>query len=226
MSNFGFFHLRVVNPYHVAYGEARSAINAAAVLRDSREFDTVAEAVADCTLVVGTASRGPRSLKHPLHILSEGAARIREHAGSGTVALLFGTEKFGLANEDLSHCHCLMYIPTRSGHASMNLGQSVAICLYEIIREQRHEAPEHVLESPARARDVELITERLLEALHLSGYVEPRTASSTEQKVRRMMHRLELGREDARMWLGITRQLLWKLNQPAAILNTDDQGPA
>jgi tRNA/rRNA methyltransferase len=226
MSNFGFSHLRVVNPYHVAYTEARSAVNAAAVLRESRQFDTVAEAVADCTLVVGTASQGRRTPRHSLHELADGAARIREHAATGATALLFGTEKFGLGNEDLSHCHWLMYIPTRSEHASMNLGQSVAVCLYELIREQAAGKAGPRLRRPARSGDVEIVTHRLLEALRISGYVEPRTAPSTEQKVRRMVHRLGLTEDDAKMWLGITRQLLWRLHQPAAILNTDDQGPA
>ena len=50
------------------------------------------------------------------------------------VALLFGSEKFGLSNEDMRHCHWLMRIPTREEHGSMNLGQAVAVCLYEIIR--------------------------------------------------------------------------------------------
>ena len=59
MSNFGFFHLRVVNPYEVAYAEARSAVNASAVLAQSQQYGTVAEAIADCELVVGTTSVGP-----------------------------------------------------------------------------------------------------------------------------------------------------------------------
>ena len=225
MSNFGYSHLRVVNPYRVAYHEARSAVNAAAVLRDSQEFASLAEAVADCTLVIGTASRGPRTARHALHALPEGAERIREH-GTGPVALLFGTEKFGLGNDDLSHCHSLLYIPTRAEHPSMNLGQSVAVCLYELNRVSEPQPAGDDYAGPARAGDVELVSSRLLEALRISGYVEPRTAGSTEQKVRRMLHRLRLSAEDAQMWLGITRQLLWKLEHPAAILNTDDKGPA
>jgi tRNA/rRNA methyltransferase len=108
----------------------------------------------------------------------------------------------------------------------MNLGQSVAVCLYELSRQSDAQAATPRPGRPAVARDVELITDRLLEALRVSGYVEQRTAASTERKIRRMVHRLGLTAEDARMWLGMTRQLLWKLHQPAAILNTDDQGPA
>ncbi len=66
MSNFGFLRLRVVNPYEVAYAEAKSAVNAAAVLDASEQYATVAEAIADCTLVVGTTAVGHRQLQHPL----------------------------------------------------------------------------------------------------------------------------------------------------------------
>ena len=78
MSNFGFLHLRVVNPYDVAYAEAKSAVNAAAVLEASEQFATVAEAIADCTLVVGTTAVGHRQLQHSLRRLEYGGKLIRE----------------------------------------------------------------------------------------------------------------------------------------------------
>ena len=58
MSNFGFYRLRVVNPFDAAFREARSAVGAAAVLTAAEEYKTVAEAVADCSLVVGTTEIG------------------------------------------------------------------------------------------------------------------------------------------------------------------------
>ncbi len=128
MSNFGVSELRLVNPYEVAFREAKSAVKAHAVLAAAREFASVAEAVADCSLVVGTTSKGHRTLEHPLHRLEMGGRMIARAAGP--VALLFGSEKFGLSNEDMSHCHWLMRIPTRDEHGSMNLGQAVAVCLY------------------------------------------------------------------------------------------------
>src|SRR5438876_11168456 len=66
MSNFGFLHLRVVNPYELAFREARSAVGASPVLVSAQEFKTVAEAVADCTLVVGTTAASRRELQHPV----------------------------------------------------------------------------------------------------------------------------------------------------------------
>src|ERR1035437_9134812 len=120
MSNFGFARLRIVNPYEVAFREARSAVGAAALLANAEEYKNVAEAVADCTLVVGTTAVRHRELQHPLRRLEYGARLIRKHLGSSHAALLFGSEKFGLSNEDLSHCPWLMRIPTCEGNISMN----------------------------------------------------------------------------------------------------------
>ncbi|MEO8663033.1 MAG: TrmJ/YjtD family RNA methyltransferase [Bryobacteraceae bacterium] len=212
MSNFGFLRLRVVNPYEVAYREAKSAVNASAVLNDSEQPATVAEAVGDCTLVVGTTSLGHRQLQHPLRRLEYGGRLIRKHLdGGGTVALLFGSEKFGLGNEDMSHCHWLIRIPTRDEHESMNLGQAVAVCLYELIRDAaaaRHK-PEAVVE--AKAEDLERFSTILLELLEVSGYTNPRTVVSTEAKVRRIIRRLNMPGNDSQQWAGMLRQILWKI---------------
>ena len=78
MSNFGFAHLRVVNPYEVAFREARSAVGASAILENAEEYTSVADAVADCTLVVGTTALGHRELHHPLRRLEDGARLIQK----------------------------------------------------------------------------------------------------------------------------------------------------
>ena len=132
MSNFGAMQLRVVNPYEAAWREAKSAVGAADLLARAEECATVAEAVADCSLVVGTTAVGNRELRQPLWSLPEAGPAIRERLKTGNVALLFGSEKWGLSNESLSYCHWLLRIPTREEHRSMNLGQAVAVCLYEL----------------------------------------------------------------------------------------------
>jgi TrmH family RNA methyltransferase len=210
MSNFGFLHLRVVNPYAVAFREARSAVGASELLANAEEYQSLADAVADCTLVVGTTAVRHRELLHPLKRLELGARVIRKHLGSGRVALAFGTEKFGLATKDLSHCHWLMRIPTREEHISMNLGQAVAVSLYELSRDSKA-APQTEKLKRATAGEVERINGVLLEALRASGYVNPRAAALAEDKIRRLVGRLNLQAADAELWLGMLRQLLWKI---------------
>src|SRR5258705_11742327 len=95
MSNFGVRRLRVVNPYEVAFREARSAVGAAKLLAHAEEYKTVAEAVADCTLVVGTTAVGHRELQHPLRGLDAGARLIRKRLATDAGGLLFGSERFG-----------------------------------------------------------------------------------------------------------------------------------
>src|ERR1700687_6491625 len=107
MSNFGFHRLRVVNPYEVAFREARSAVGASQLLANAEEYKTVADAVADCTLVVGTTAVRDRNLRLPVKRLEPGARLIRKQLQSGNVGLLFGSERVGLSNQDLSHCHWL-----------------------------------------------------------------------------------------------------------------------
>jgi TrmH family RNA methyltransferase len=205
MNNFGFPHLRLVNPYHVAYQEARSAINAAEILKNAEEYKTTAEAVADCGLVVGTTSLGHRELQHPLRTLEYGGRLIRRKLASAPVALLFGSEKFGLSNDDLSYCHWLVRIGTEG---SMNLGQAVAVCLYELKRKAAAPKPEK--RKPAAAEELDRMTHLLIEVLGQSGYVH---ANSTEGKIRRLIRRLDLPAHDAEVWLGMFRQIKWKLDR-------------
>jgi TrmH family RNA methyltransferase len=210
MSNFGFLHLRVVNPYKAAFREARSAVGASALLASAEEYETVAAAVADCAVVVGTTAVRHRELQHPLRRLEYGTRLIRKQLGSSRVALLFGSEKFGLSNAALSHCHWLMRIPTCEQNISMNLGQAVSVCLYELVRDSK---AARTTEKVKRASSAELerITTTLLEAMRFSGYLDRRPIADVEERVRRLVRRLNLAANDTTAWLGILRQIVWKL---------------
>ena len=194
----------------------RAVVGAAHVLAGTLEYPSVAEAVADCTLVVGTTAVSGRELLHPLKRLEHGARLIRKGLASGPVALMFGSEKFGLSNEDISHCHWLMRIPSREEHSSMNLGQAVAICLYELVRDPRAAGVKPEARRPAAADVVEHFTASLLEVLEQSGYVHDRVEASTEMKVRRLVRRMGLSAHDAEIWLGILRQIRWRLDSGRA----------
>ena len=95
----------------------------------------------------------------------------------------------------------------------MNLGQAVAVCLYELIRDSK---PPRIPEKTpaAAAAEIERITEALTEALRESGFLDRRTVGDSEQRMRRLVRRLHLPQQDAIMWLGIFRQIVWKLHHP------------
>ncbi len=237
MSNFGAAELRAVEPFEKAWREARSAVGAGEVMAGAKEFASVAEAVADCSLVVGTTSVGNREVKHPLRDLAEAAPLLHERMSTGRVAVLFGSEKWGLSNEDLSYCHWLVRIPTREEHRSMNLGQAAAVVLYELGRgserftteaaggpqsskrsgagkrkqaSARSVAPANV--KFAEMETVERIGEALLEALVKSGYLGPRSEDLAEEKLRRMLRRFSMEAADAEVLLGMLRKILWKMD--------------
>lgn len=211
MSNFGFSKLRVVDPYEKAFRTAVSAVGASELLASAEEYESVAEAVADCTLVVGTTAVRHRAVQHPLRRLEYGARLIRKHMGSGPVAILFGSERYGLSKQDLSHCHWLIRIPTSDQNISMNLGQAVAVCLYELIRNSRAAAGKSEKQVLATGGDIERITALLADVLSTSSYMLPQRAAETEQRIRRMVRRLKLSAQDVEAWLGILRHVQWQL---------------
>lgn len=218
MYDFGFHDLRLVNEYPVPLERARSAIDASTVLETAREFPSVATAVADCTLVVGTTAVGLRRKEHPLHALAEAGPMLRAELAStdpkARVALLFGSEKTGLSNEELSHCHWLLTIPMHRTagmrHASMNLGQAAAVCLYELVRNSETEPLQEPIQG-ATAEDMERLTQLTIELMEASGYAQRHPANFDETLLRRLVLHMGLDRPHALAWTGILRQILWKL---------------
>jgi TrmH family RNA methyltransferase len=220
MHDFGFRTLRLINDYAVPFETARSAVDASVVLAGAATFASVAEAIADCTLVVGTTAVGERALQHPIHALPEAAEVIRKELArteqGGRVAVLFGSEKTGLSNEELSHCNWLLTIPMQQHedvrHPSMNLGQAVAVCLYELVRQKN--APAKIsAPAAAQAGEVERMTLLLTEVLEQTDYTKRHPANSDEAQIRRLVLRMGVTASDAPVWMGVLRQVLWKLRQ-------------
>ena len=259
MQDFGFSDLRIVNdfaaPFEAAQLEALQLDNPAAVaaqhvMTNARRYDTLAAAIADCTLIVATTAIGARQLKHPILPLQDAAPLVLAALNTPTepgapcldsetwvgdnppspttnarIALLFGSEKTGLTNDQLSHATLLttipMYSPSAAApesaarHLSMNLGQSVAVCLYELTRsgfESSIEIPP-LHEAPATAEDRERLTQLLLDLLHATGYTRRFPANASEPLVRQLVQQLGTSHRQAMTWMGIFRQTLWHEGQ-------------
>lgn len=211
MSNFGFFDLRLVDPYEVAREEAVSAVGAQELMRNARVFPDVAQAVADCSLVVGATGLGHRVFQHRLYRLERGARHLRRHLETARAALLFGSEKFGLSNEDCAHCHWLTHIPTRAGHDSMNLAQAVAICLYELTRAPVEARREPLAADRAQGAELDRLTKLLEAVLQASGHTDYSKTLGADVKTHQLVCRLGLSARDASIWSGMFRQILWAL---------------
>jgi TrmH family RNA methyltransferase len=228
MHDFGFSDLRVVNEYAAPFEaaqievgalEAKSAVAASSVMRNARSFDTLADAIADCHMVVGTTAIGEREMRHsvePLRVTAPRMAAALLDDPEMRVALLFGSEKTGLTNEQLSHCSALttipMYEPEGARHLSMNLGQSVAVCLYECSREgfegSRELPVKH--EAAATGDDRERLTQLLLDAMHATGYTRRYPQNASEALVRQLAQQLGVSHREAMTWMGFLRQVLWR----------------
>jgi len=253
MHDFGFGALRVVNEFAPPLEAAKSAVDASAVMANAVAYASVADAVADCTLVVGTTAVGERDLQHELVALAEGGARIlgelrrqptlaedagmdgpphspspsesgcgERGVGAGRVAILFGSEKTGLSNDELSHCNWLMTIPMHEHegvrHPSMNLGQAVAVCLYELVRSevaeptsQNREVGHPIATDPAAAAQLERITALMTEVMELTEYTRRHAHNCSPDHVRRLVRRIGVDAVDAPVWMGFLKQVLWKL---------------
>jgi tRNA/rRNA methyltransferase len=222
MANFGVSQLRLVAPYDLAFREARSAVGASELLANAEVYQSIAEAVADCTLVIGTTAATNRSVSLPLIPLPEAAPQIVDAARTAKIALLFGSEKRGLANQDMSYCHWLMRIPTTQQAPSMNLAQSVVVVLYELARTGSHtsatvnSAAIPANDPPAKMQSLLRLSEVIHETLEGSGYYSEAAAASSEEHLRRLLLRMRLTEPDSEIVLGMFRQILWKLRANSA----------
>jgi TrmH family RNA methyltransferase len=232
MANFGFTRLSVVAPYEPHWREAKSAIGAGELLQSARVTESLADAIADCTLVVGTGSFEHRKPDQPVVPLPDLAPVIqKELARGGRVALVFGSEKRGLTQADLSHCHLLAVIPTDPQQPSMNLGQAVAVCLYEIasricdpIADPTSEtpAPQAIqnqatdADAPASTRDLELLAGLVEETMLAANYSPPEMRNANRHDLNLLLRRLSLTRGDASRILGFFRRILWRLEHQSS----------
>ena len=225
MANFGFRRLTIVAPFAVNWMEAKSAVGAPDLLRDARVLPTLAEAVADCTLVFGTGSLDKRKPVQAILQLPEAACQIRRTLSAGVengrnrAALVFGSEKHGLTSEDLSWCHTLVVIDTCDAQPSMNLGQAVAVCLYEISRPL---TPGSEVEANTRGLPIaqhpdsgqlDRLAELVEETMAAANYTTRGMRSANGEAMRVLLHRLMPNEADLRRMMGLFRRILWQLGR-------------
>ncbi len=240
MANFGFARLAVVAPYDPHWQEARSAVGAGQLLASAAENATLAEAVAQCTMVLGTGTLAYRKPEQKVVRLPDLAPIVRrEIEQGGRVALVFGPEKHGLTRENLSFCHLLVEIPTDPMQPSMNLGQAVAVCLFELaarvfdaqsskdgspslprqkksatIKRAHADADPEPASGPSAATGrLELLAGVIERAMVASNYSPASMRDANRHDLRLLLRRLAPSERDARRILGLFRRIIWRLKQ-------------
>ena len=132
MKTMGLSNLCLVKPSHFPDAQAEAmASGADDVLRQASVVESLAEAVADCQVIIGTSARSQRTLRWVISEPRECGVIASQHSTQGKVAIVFGRERTGLTNEELELCHQLVHIPSNSDYSSLNVAAAVQILCYE-----------------------------------------------------------------------------------------------
>lgn len=207
MKTMGLSDLVLVNPQCGVDGEAMArASGAVDVLERARIVATLAEALADTVLSVACTSRR-RDLPHPAYTPRQAAPELLAQAARGTVAVVFGSETFGLSNEQLALCRWLLNIPANPGYASLNLGSAVQVLAYELrtnLEDSLIDLP--VFESATHA-EIEGVLTALTALLTERGFYNPENPRRLIPRLRRFFARTGMEKDEVAIWRGVFASL-------------------
>jgi TrmH family RNA methyltransferase len=202
MKNMALSELALVRPRSFPHAEATAlAAGANDILAAARVVSTVAEAIGDCGFIAGTTSR-PRSYYWEFTTPRDVAGRLVSLPEDNRAALLFGSERYGLATDDLQYCNVLVRIPANPEYCSLNLAMSVQLLAYELFMAREQPRSRTQLELPlAQAADVEHFYAHLHQVLKEIDF-EDRTGHLME-RLRRLFNRAQLDRNELNIMRGI-----------------------
>jgi tRNA/rRNA methyltransferase len=213
MRNMGLSRLVLVAPVaDPADREARRlSAHGEEILDRARVVADLGEAVADCVLVAGTSARvGGIFRRQSVGGPDEVMPHLVAAAADRPVALVFGPEPSGLANEEVTRCHYLITIPTDPGYPALNLAQAVAVCLYELRRTWLRQGGAVPDREPAVPFELqERMFADLRSALEGVHFVWGETADSLMHGIRHLIGRAQPTEMEVNLLLGLARQLRW-----------------
>jgi tRNA/rRNA methyltransferase len=203
MKVMGLSDLRLVNPRCEIDDAARArASGAVDVLEAARLCTSLDEALAHTVLTVACTSRR-RDLPHPAYTPRQAAPEILKQAATAAVAVVFGSETYGLSNEQLMKCRWLINIPTNPAYASLNLGAAVQVMSYEL----RSSLADRPLDLPAfdlASHDaVEALLAEMERTLVAIGFLDPEQPKRLMPRLRRFFAKAGLEKEEVTIWRGI-----------------------
>ena len=219
MRNCGLQDLVLVAAYEPVWLDARAAPGAKDLLRNARVVPRLLDALDDRRLVLGTSSLARRRPSQPVVPLDRLSGLLKQRKASGRLAILFGSEKTGLSNQDLGHCHAVLQIPTEQRAPTMNLGQAVAVCCYELSRclktdrGKPQEAYRPTAASPATVGEVNRLVAAVERLLDEDSRAEAGATRGRGTQLRELFLRCPLTSRDVTRLLGVLRDLAWRMRQ-------------
>ena len=221
MGNFGLTRLRIVNPRDgwPNVHARRAASGADHILDEVELFDTVEQAVADCTLLFATTARAHDQAK-PV-VAPEAAAQqiVAGVGGGGTVGILFGRERYGLQNEEVALANRIITFPVNPGFASLNLAQAVLLIGYEWFKLSTAGAlpfamPEH--SEPASQHQMQAFFDNLVRELDKVEFLRPAEKRETMLvNLRNIFGRMEPTKQDMHTLHGVVMAIAEGRKGPA-----------
>ena len=210
MANFGMTDLRLVAPKvdHLHDEARKMAVKASVLLEQATLYPDLQTALGDCHYAYATTRRFGKYRVDFLHP-DDAAEQLLPLLDSGRVALVFGREDKGLKTGELDLCQRLITIPTGGGSVqSMNLAQSVVICLYEVAKrhgQARGKGPGE--KSLATVEQLEILFAHMRETFLKINYLNPQNPEHILRSYRQMLGRAALDERDVRIIRGLLSEI-------------------
>jgi len=224
MKNMGVSRLYLVNPAEFPSTQATfRAVSAGDVLEGAVVCSSLAEAIADCSLVIGTSAR-ERKIPWPLIDPVTCAEKTLEmnHQGAET-AIVFGREDRGLKNEELQNCHYHVNIPTSGDYSSLNLAMAVQVICYELVNQSGLPLPQESWDQPpASAEDLNHFFEHLERTLVQVGFHDPDNPRQLMSRLRRLFYRINPDQMEMNILRGFLTAVNHASSQDTAALPVDN----
>ena len=215
MMNMGLSRLRIGAPRGNLFEDElrKMALGAVSIYEQREEFDTVADAAADCGMLAATSARTGFYRDHARSPREWAPVLLEEAAAGGTVGVLFGNEISGLANDELKLATHIVRIPSAEAYTALNLAQAVMVCAYELYQAsgEFEAASERSPQATVamRERMFEFWRETMLDI----GFAKEDKLEHMMMGLRRILTRGELSEKDVKILMGLARQSQWAANR-------------
>jgi tRNA (cytidine32/uridine32-2'-O)-methyltransferase len=202
-------NLVLVNPAEFPSGQARArAAGALDVLERAQIYDSLKQAIADCTFVVGASARS-RGLQCPEVTPSDLGEKVWQELSHGNVAIVFGRESSGLSNEELDQCHYVTTIPANWEFSSLNIASAVQVICYEIYKAYLERNKNLNVQEPlstdllATKDELEYLFEHMQQVLHEIEFFDPKQPKLLMRRLRHLYIRARLTQVETNILRGI-----------------------
>jgi tRNA/rRNA methyltransferase len=179
------------------------------ILRRARIVEDLGEAVAECVLVAATSARKGKLIRGQPASPALAMPRLIHAAITGPIALVFGPERTGLSNDEISRCHELIQLDAEDDYPALNLAQAVAICLYELRKAWRLSDQIVATKAIASFADQERMFTSLREALEGIHFIYGPKADTLMHALRHLIGRAQPTDMEIGVLQGLARQIRW-----------------